>query len=306
MELSKFAVNRTLLVVGYGSLLSGYGLLAERRGGKSRLTAGAAFPLVLRNARRGLAKPSSHGDYLAMDLEPVDRSRPIWAHIGNGNMDGVGALGLEFEVESASLIARREEYSPEKFIELIERAEAAGEPLGDFLYRIAERCGFNMLAYRAELFELLRYTSPGYIFHPLPVDDGRIAIVAIGSGYEGTGDPVLRSRRNECGMDRLLTLGEALQVSTLDLDCEGQLGYFVECLLGGLHGLPVGDLVGGLEPGAECAARLAALFRAAAVDELERFMAATSMNESDYRRRFPAGPDRSVAPILGAGTGERR
>ena len=56
-------VNDTLLVIGYGSLLSGYGMLAERRGGKSRLIACDAFPVRLLNARRGLAKPSSHGHY---------------------------------------------------------------------------------------------------------------------------------------------------------------------------------------------------------------------------------------------------
>ena len=33
--------NDTLLVIGYGSLLSGYGLLAERRGGGSKLVARA-------------------------------------------------------------------------------------------------------------------------------------------------------------------------------------------------------------------------------------------------------------------------
>ena len=43
--------NRTLLVIGYGSLLSGYGLLAERRGGGSRLIARDAFAVRLRNAR---------------------------------------------------------------------------------------------------------------------------------------------------------------------------------------------------------------------------------------------------------------
>src|SRR5205823_289164 len=37
-------LNRELLIVGYGSLLSGYGLLALRREGKSRLVASEAFP----------------------------------------------------------------------------------------------------------------------------------------------------------------------------------------------------------------------------------------------------------------------
>ena len=60
--------NRTILIIGYGSLLSGHGLLAERREGRSKLVAREAFPIVIGNAKRGLAKPSSHGHYLAMDL----------------------------------------------------------------------------------------------------------------------------------------------------------------------------------------------------------------------------------------------
>src|SRR5260370_17493770 len=71
------ARNREILVVGYGSLLSGYGLLAERRGGKSRLVARDVERVSIRNARRGLAKPSSHGSYLAMDIEPLERSAAI-------------------------------------------------------------------------------------------------------------------------------------------------------------------------------------------------------------------------------------
>src|SRR2546428_550754 len=111
--------------------------------------------------------------------------------------------------------------------------------LGEVLLEIAERTKFNLLAYRCALCELLDYTSHGYIFHPVPLQDGRVAIAAIGSGYEGSGDPDVRSKRNEYGMDRVLKLREALKVRTLDLDHEGQIGYFVECILGGMHGVGV-------------------------------------------------------------------
>ncbi|MGH7905065.1 MAG: hypothetical protein ACREP6_00390, partial [Candidatus Binataceae bacterium] len=112
----KTPVNQSLLIVGYGSLLSGFGLLAERRPGRGRkLVAQAAFPVTLRNARRGLAKPSSHGDYLAMDLEPIDCMRPITGRAGlRAGADGIGALGLEFNISSIRVIAQREEYSPDK------------------------------------------------------------------------------------------------------------------------------------------------------------------------------------------------
>src|SRR5229473_825181 len=129
--MSRTESNQTLLMVGYGSLLSGHGLLGLRRGGKSVLRPRDAFPLMLTNARRGLAKPSSHGESMAS----------------------------------------REEYSPSRFLQLLEICDRAGKPLGEFLLGIAQRVRFDLLAYRTELFEILGYSSPGYIFHPLPLDD---------------------------------------------------------------------------------------------------------------------------------------
>jgi hypothetical protein len=294
--------NRTLLVVGYGSLLSGYGLLAERRGGGSKLIARDAFPVALRNARRGLAKPSSHGSYLAMDLEPAHADAPIIAREGSDRADGeIGALGLVFDRESAPLIARREEYEPAKFLELIDLADRDGRPLGEFLLVIAERVGYNFLAYRSALREMLGYTSHGYIFHPVPLEDGRVAIAAIGSGYEGSGDPAVRSKRNEFGMDRLLGLHEALSVTTLQLDRDGQVGYFVECVLGGVHGLGVADLLVGLEPLAELHDEVAQRVRVVLDGEHDRFMRATSLDQAQYRRAFGEAPDSSIAPLLTIG-----
>src|SRR5271163_27870 len=230
--------NREILVVGYGSLLSGYGLLAERRGGASRLVARDVHPVVIHNARRGLAKPSSHGKYLAMDIEPIERSAPISASIAaEDSANGIGGLLLTFARDCAPLIARREEYDPDAFERLIGIAERDGQPLGEYLIEIA----------RATNFDLLEYTSPGYIFHPIEIDDGRIAIVAIGSGFDGSGDPGIVSRRREFGMERLLSLDESLRTDLRQFDRAGQIGYYAECILGGLHGLDVGDLAAGFE-----------------------------------------------------------
>jgi hypothetical protein len=278
--------NDTLLVIGYGSLLSGYGLLAERRGGGSKLIARDAFAVRLGNARRGLAKPSSHGHYLAMDLEPVRRGEPIVARAGVDGDDGIGAVGLVFDREWAALIARREEYDPAKFLELIALADAAGAALGEFLLEIARRTGFDLLAYRVELRKLLAYTSPGYIFHPVPLTDGRVAIAAIGSGYEGSGDDAVRSRRNELGMDRLLTMREAMEVRSFEIDPEGQAGYVAECVLGGMHGLAVDDLMAELDLDTGWGGELMRRFTAAAPGERERFMRASSLDAARYNAQF--------------------
>lgn len=298
--------NDTLLVIGYGSLLSGYGLLAERRGGGSKLIARDAFAVRLSNARRGFAKPSSHGHYLAMDLEPVRRGEPIVAHpefdgpdkIGSAAR-GIGAVGLVFDREWAALIARREEYDSGKFLELIARADAAGAVLGEFLLDLARRTDFDLLSYRVELRRLLGYTSHGYIFHPVPLTDGRVAIAAIGSGYEGSGDPAVRSKRSEYGMARLLSMREAMEVRSIELDRTGQAGYFAECLLGGMHGLAVDDLMAELDLETDWGSELARRFMLAAPGELERFMRASSLDAVRYRAQFTGVARECLAALAG-------
>lgn len=289
-------MNETLLVVGYGSLLSGHGLLTVRRNGKSRLVALDAFPIALRNARRGLAKPTQHGRYLAMDLEPADHAAPIQARAVREPADGeIGALGLVFERRWAQRLALREEYEPVKFLELIAMADRAGMDLGNFLLQIAQRVDFDLLAYRTALAKLVGYTSPGYIFHPLPLDDGRVAIVAIGSGFNGSGDPAVRSRRAMCGIERLMTLEEALRTDRIEIDPAGQLGYFLECILGGAHGLFVGDLIAGLNGSRQSLARLVA----SVLGEEERhFLAATALSADRYRQIFGTAALSGVQPLF--------
>ena len=280
------SVNRTLLVVGYGSLLSGYGLMAERRGGRSQLLARDAYPVIIENAARGLAKPSSHGQYLAMDLEPVDPTEPIKVRIARGGGDSpqvadggeVGGLLLEFDAEWAARISTREEYDSANFLRLLDIAERAGKPLAEYLLAIAQNAAFNLDAYRRELCAILGYTSPGYIFHPVPLDDGRVAIAAIGSGFHSSGHDEIISKRREFNMAKLLTCEEALALTHLPMDREGQIGYFAECLLGGVHGVAVGDLMANFDADADWAADLARHFHRAAAGEHERFLRATSLD----------------------------
>ncbi len=284
--------NREILIVGYGSLLSGYGLLAERRGGASRLVARDVQPVAIHNARRGLAKPSSHGKYLAMDIEPIDRAKPLSASGGFG-AGGIGGLLLTFDRDCARLIARREEYDPDAFVRLIEIAERAGKPLGEYLLEIASGTNFDLLSYRIALRTMLEYTSPGYIFHPVAIDDGRVAIIAIGSGFDGSGDPKIISKRREFGMNRLLSIEESLRVELPDFDRAGQIGYCAECVLGGLHGLNVGDLAAGFDAEAAWARELAAHLGPIASGERERFFAATSIDLARYGERFPTSSPRA-------------
>ncbi len=289
-------LNQTFLVIGYGSLLSGYGLLGERRGGSSRLVARDAEPVKILNARRGLAKPSSHGGYLAMDIEPIDRKAPI-AAAAPSMSGGIGGLLLTFDRKSAPLLARREEYDGTAFERILSLADAAGKRVAEFLMKIAERANFDLLAYRTALREILGYTSPGYVFHPVPLADGRAAIMAIGSGFEGSGDPAVISRRREFGIDRLHPLGAALALKSAVSDRDGQVGYHAECLLGGVHGIDVSDLLADLSD-AELSRMLARFLRAEMPAERARFLLAASLDERRYRDRFLGAPDPALARLL--------
>jgi len=292
--------NRTLLVVGYGSLLSGYGLMAERRGGRSKLLARDAWPVIIENAQRGLAKPSSHGSYLAMDLEPVDPTEPIKVRVahGIGDPSEVGGLLLEFDADWAARISTREEYDSDNFLRLLDLAQHAGRPLPEYLLAIAQNVAFNHDAYRRELYMLLNYTSHGYIFHPVPLDDGRVAIAAIGSGFHFSGHEEVISKRREFNMDKLLTCAEALALTHLPMDREGQIGHFAECLLGGLHDIAVGDLMASFDASADFTPELVHHFNRAAQGERERFLIATSLDERRYLERFGNSPCPSLAPLL--------
>ncbi len=291
-------INRELHVVGYGSLLSGYGLLAERRGGRSRLVARDAAPVIIENVRRGLAKPSSHGRYLAMDIEPIVCDAPIRARIAEPGESGVGGVLLTFDREMAPMIAAREEYDAGAFLKLLELADRAGLALGDYLLEIARATRFELLEYRRALRDRLNYTSPGYIFHPIGMAGGPAAIIAIGSGFDGSGDSAVQSRRQEFAIDRLLTLGDALAFDRIALDRADQIGYFAECILGGLSGVSVEDLIGGLEHGASWSDEFLVHFRQTAAGERERFQRACSLDSRTFEVRFGGVPHPSVVPLL--------
>lgn len=222
-----------------------------------------------------------------MDIEPVDRSLPITASTAaDSHGGGIGGLLLTFDRDCAPTIARREEYDAYAFERLIGLAERAGKPLGEYLMEIASGTNFDLLTYRIALRSMLDYTSPGYIFHPIEIDNGRIAIIAIGSGFEGSGDPRIVSRRQEFGMDRLLSLEQSVQTEIRDFDRAGQIGYYAECILGGLHGLDVGDLAPRIGPDAGLARELAAQLGPIAAGERDRFIEATSIDAARYRERF--------------------
>jgi len=62
-------------------------------------------------------------------------------------------------------------------------------------------------------------------------------------------------------------------------DRAGQAGYFAECVLGGMHGLAVDDLMTDLDLETDWGGELMRRFMLAAPGELERFIAAKAQAE---------------------------
>ena len=98
-------------------------------------------------------------------------------------------------------------------------------------------------------------------------------------------------------MDRLLSLEEALRIELPDFDRAGQIGYYAECLLGGLHGVAIGDLANQFDPGAEWTRELADHFARVSAGERARFLEATSLDQVRYEGRF-AGRHESLAALI--------
>jgi len=75
------------------------------------------------------------------------------------------------------------------------------------------------------------------------------------------------------------------------MDPHGQVGYYIECLLGGYHGLDVSDLIRGLRPANTASVlpgnlMLSRRLAEAADGERERFQRATSLDEARYANAF--------------------
>jgi hypothetical protein len=99
-------------------------------------------------------------------------------------------------------------------------------------------------------------------------------------------------------MERLLSLDESLRAELRQFDRAGQIGYYAECILGGLHGLDVGDLAAGFEADAGSARELANHLGPIARGERERFLEATSIDAVRYGERFSSRRPPSMATFL--------
>lgn len=273
-------------LIGHGSLMSGRGLA---RSGRFRVR--SAGIVALRGCRRGFAKLSKYGDRLATDLElahsPLEADVVPPADAPDGRVE---ALGLRVSADDGLRLVQREGYRPAALQAAAERAEAYGLGVAEWLWRLATECGHEVTAYRERLCALTGYTSPHYIPHPvrLGADDSGLhgyALLFLAPGRHGTGAPGVTSVRERTGIDGLFTAAEAWRRKPN----AGQLAYVVSCLLAGVHGIDVRDLLAGIEPQTDLARLLAERIRTEADGEAACFLETTGLSETAYARAFGGG-----------------
>jgi hypothetical protein len=273
-------------LLGYGSLTSGLGLdslrpLPAHRLGRVRLL----------NCRRGFGKPSQYGDRLAMVLEARHGDEPIRAAAltdGSSGEAAPEALLLALSIQDLARVARREGYRPQAFLSLDEQARSEGTPLPDYLLALLVAAAFDVATYRRELVRRIGYTSPHYIPHPVPLDDGTVALTFLAPGSEGTGTPDIVPLRVASGSAALLSMAAAWRAKPN----ASQLEYLLMCLLGGVHNLSLADVCDAVENESDLQRRLAELAAPAFQAEPERFRAALCLDPQRYDRGFGRGPDR--------------
>ena len=269
-----------VVVIGYGSLMSGLGLQPF-----GRLRVRAAARVALPNTRRGFGKLSQYGDRLAMVLEPVHADAPLAARSVAAEEHAGGAPeGIAFWVRPNDLaqLCEREGYSSGAMQRLRQEAAAHRQDIATFLWSQLEAAGFVTSAFRERLFKLIRYTSPHYIPHPLRLDGGQVAITFLAPGPEGSGAAGVVPVRVRTGIVELMTASQAWRQKPND----AQLAYFATCLLGGMHGIYLQDVLAPLADDAGLSARLRDTLTDEQNQEVPRFLDMTGLDHRTYWHHF--------------------
>ena len=199
-----------------------------------------AFIVALKHCRRGFAKLSRYGDRFATDIEaqqfPLEGERVSPSTAPNGEVE---TLALTVFLDDFSCLVKREGYSPEAMRQLTELAHKEKKPLADFLWGIQGDVGHDPVRYRRQLFALTGFTSPHYIPHPVRLAEVGYALIFLAPGFEGTGSDEVVSVRQQTKIPAVMNTSKTWRQKPND----DQLSYFLSCLLGGVHGVNVQDLL---------------------------------------------------------------
>ncbi len=268
------------MVIGYGSLMSGLGLSSL-----GRLQVRAAVRLALLNARRGFGKFSQHGDRFAMVLEAERAERPIEGRVlapDTPVTTPLEAIGLVVQPNDLARLGDREGYSGGAVRRLREEASRQRQGLAAFLWSMLVEAGHDTATFRQRMFKLVSYTSPHYLPHPVPLGDDQFAVTFLAPGREGSGSERVVPVRVRTNNESLMTATEAWRRKPN----RTQLDYFVTCLLGGVHGISMADVLASLPEDTGLCDRVRAGIVAEQRQELPRFLDMTGLDHAAYWRSF--------------------
>ncbi len=244
-------MSESEIIFAYGSLMSACGikgLLRSNTPNKLDLDITNAFLIWMKRGKRGFAKPSKDLR-LSMDLDYFYPLRAkIIKRVDEPPNKGFIGLGLEILAKDFPNVCKREGYNSSYGLKLLEKAKEQNKTVGEFLLDILKDCDTGSFEdtirrYRQKLSGIAG-TSKHYLPHPVELEDGRVAVTFIAPGKYGTGGRV-RSRKEEEGILELRdAIGAFEWCSKRDSD-KKFAKYLVECLLGGVHGIYLGDI---LEP----------------------------------------------------------
>jgi len=281
-------MRATPTVIAYGSLMSGLGLTAL-----APLPVTDAYRVRLHGCRRGFGKLSQYGDRFAMVLEP-NAATPIRATAVTAATsttdDGLDALAFTLAVPELARVAQREGYRAEALLALAHAAERAGRGLGAHLWALLEDASFDVTGYRRLLADLVGYTSPHYLPHPVATDFGEPAIVFIPPGAEGSGRADVVPIRVQSAETRLLSFRQVWSVKPNP----SQLDYAAMCALAEVHNISLTDVLGSLRDYPPLARWLDQRVAAERAVEPARFRETLGLTAERYAASFPQTPRRAA------------
>ncbi len=267
-----------VMFLGHGSLMSGRGLsfsgtFAVRRAGI----------IALASCRRGFAKLSMYGNRFATDVELVRLPlRGCWVSPQTSGPGGIETLALSVSLDEAYRLIKREGYQPGAAQKLARFGQERGRGLADFLWQVQTEAGHDVVGYRRRLFELTGYTSPHYIPHPVQVDGKETALIFLAPGFEATGSEAVISVRQQTGVRTVMSAGQAWKHKPN----EEQLSYLVSCVLGGVHGVKIDDLLPRLSDDPRLITALTERLQPEIETEASRFLETVGLSAEQYRAAF--------------------
>jgi len=281
-------MTKTPTLIAYGSLMSGLGLASL-----APLPVADAWRVRLVGCRRGFGKLSQYGDRFAMVLEAIAERAPIECRAITAETPidarGIDALAYAISVPELARVAQREGYRADALLALARHAERRGRGLGTYLFEIAEQAGFDVAAYRRTLADVVDYTSPHYVPHPVATETGEPAIVFLPPGTEGSGRDDVVPIRVQSAETRRLTFRQVWRAKPN----QSQLDYAATCILAEAHGLSLADVVGDLRAYPPLARLVDERLAPDLAAEPARFREVLGLSEERYAVRFPALPRRA-------------